>query len=310
MPRSMVALLICCFVLSGSSVRADEIIVDNVLGADTNSGRVGDVRAPQSGPVRSIGRALQIEKKGDRIFVRNTGTPYREMLAIQGGKHSGTSVMPFRIVSDGAILDGTQMIPKYDWEHVKGDVFRFQPRLLTFQQLYHGEQPIDRVSIDSERELDQLQVQQWAFFNGWIYYRCEEKRAPSEYDLACCSYETGITLYQVDHVLIEGLVVQGFQLDGINAHGSVLNTEIERCTLRGNGRSGLSVGGASHVLLVDSLVGDNYSSQIRSEGHSQLTVQRSDLLDTAPYGPRFHTEGGRIVIDGVIHRPVGVPPSR
>ena len=57
----------------------------------------------------------------------------------------------------------------------------------------------------------------------------------------------GITLYEVRNVVIRDLIVQGFQLDGINAHDGVFDALLKKVTCRGNARSGICVGGASRV---------------------------------------------------------------
>lgn len=71
------------------------------------------------------------------------------------------------------------------------------------------------------------------------------------------SQTVGITLYQVLNVEIQDLVVQGYQLDGVNAHDSAFNVKLVGLTCRGNGRSGISIGGALRVELEACLVGNN-----------------------------------------------------
>ena len=69
--------------------------------------------------------------------------------------------------------------------------------------------------------------------------------------------EVGVTLYRVKWVAIEDLTVQGFQRDGINAFNSDVQVSLIRLTCRGNGRSGITVGGASLVDIDTCLIGDN-----------------------------------------------------
>ena len=107
----------------------------------------------------------------------------------------------------------------------------------------------------------------------------------------------GITLYEARHVVIADLVVQGFRLDGINAHDNV-EAEIVGVTCRGNGRSGVSVGGSSQVLLEDSLIGNNGTAQVRAEGYCTLKIEACDLLDNT--APPLVVEGDGVRVEGQV----------
>jgi hypothetical protein len=107
----------------------------------------------------------------------------------------------------------------------------------------------------------------------------------------------GITLYEVRHVVIRDLIVQGFQLDGINAHDGVFGASFIGVTCRGNARSGISVGGASRVRVEGCVVGNNGAAQVRTEGYSHTRVINSHLLDNT--APPVVREGGTVhVVEG------------
>jgi len=287
----------------GTSAIADDIYVNNVSGDDTFNGRTTTDATDQGGPLKTISRALLIAQPGDRIIVQKTDLPYRESLTIQGGRHSGTDVMPFIIFSDGAILDGTQPVPQEAWQPVGDGVFRFDPPLRSFQQLYLDGEPAEMVRTSVPNTVPELKPLQWALVDGAVYFKTESGKIPGQYDLRYCRYQTGITLYQVRNVLIDGLTVQGFQLDGINAHDDVSDLVVRNCLLRGNGRSGFSIGGASRTALVNSVLGGNGDAQARIEGHSLLSLDKCSFLK-APYSaPALDQSGGRVSIDGQ-------PPSK
>ena len=277
---------------------ADDLYVNNVLGDNQNDGALPSLGSPASGPLRTIAHALRKAKFGDRIVIQKTAEPYRESLTIQGTKNSGSRLNPFQIISDGAVIDGTRPVPAQAWEYYSGNVFRFQPEWLSHQQLYLDGRPADRVKSGPRGTVPALQPKQWALADGWIYFRPEDGRVPSQYDLAYCAHQTGLTLYDVRHVDIDGLIIQGFQLDGINAHDSVSECRISNCVLRGNGRSGLSVGGASRVQAASCLVGDNNAAQVRSEGYCKLEIEDCNLLESDQYGPPIVRDGGRVAVDG------------
>ena len=283
--------------LTGQALLADDIYVNNAVGDDTFNGRSASDATDQGGPLKTISRALRIAQPGDRIIVEKTDLPYRESLSIQGGQHSGTDVMPFTIFSDGAVLDGTSPIDGSSWQYVGKGVFRFQPRLRSFQQLYLDGKPAELVPAVVPYTVPELQPKQWALVDGVIYFQAEDGKIPGQYELRYCRYQTGITLYEVRNVVINGLTVQGFQLDGINAHDGVTGLDVKNCRLRGNGRSGFSVGGASRAQLSNSLLGGNGNAQVRTEGHALLRINDCRFLTSRYSGPAIVQSGGRVSVD-------------
>ena len=136
---------------------------------------------------------------------------------------------------------------------------------------------------------------QWALVGDRITFRVEPGKLPADSSLRHCGLQTGITLYNVQHVRIENLVVQGFHTDGISAPDLVRDCVIEGVECRANGRSGLSVGGASRVDVTRSNFYDNGRVQVRSEGQGRLSLQASDVDDST--APKFQTSGGFLTVD-------------
>jgi hypothetical protein len=97
-------------------------------------------------------------------------------------------------------------------------------------------------------------------------------------------------------VEIGDLTVQGYQLDGINAVDGAFDVLLSGVTCRGNGRSGLSVGGSSRVFVTGGVLGDNGSSQLRTEGYSHTTVEGTQLIPNT--APAISRQGGEITIEG------------
>ncbi len=273
---------------------ADDYFVNNETGDNRNNGKVESSYAAsgQNGPFRTIGRALQVVSTGDRIFIEKTDQPYRESLSIQGPQHNGTGIKKFHILSNGAILDGTRPVGAR-WEPLSDDLYRFLPERMSYQQLYLEGKPIPQTKLSGADEVFKLEPGQWTLRGGYIYF-CTDGRNPEGFDLTYCYHSVGITLYQVRDVVIEGIVVQGFQLDGVNAHDGVFATTVLNCVLRGNGRSGLLVGGASRVSVIACLIGDNGQAQIRTEGESNTWIENCDLVDSPMYGPPIQQVSGNI----------------
>jgi hypothetical protein len=287
----MAALVIC------RSGYTRDLYVNNVIGNDRISG-LREEPSEQQGPVRSIQRALCIAQPGDHIHVAATDRPYREQISVSGPCLRGRADRPFVISGNGAVLDGTVVAEQGAWQHVAGDVFSLRPRRLTFQQLYLGATPAKRVRLVDFTDVDALlQPLQWALVSDAILFRVEKDQLPAAYNLRHAGLQTGITLYNTEHVRIENFVVQGFQQDGINAHEMVRDCVMTSVECRANGRSGISAGGISRITIQNSNLYDNGVAQLRVEGQARVTLENSDVAES-PDSLRFDVEGGALTIDG------------
>ena len=183
-------------------------------------------------------------------------------------------------------------MPADDWSFVAGNVFRFRPPKMSFQVLYLDGKPARRRDVRTSAEMDTLQPLEWCLYEQHVYFRTEPNRLPQSYDMSYAARQVGITLYEVRHVIVRDLVIQGFQLDGVNAHDGVRDTALVGLNCRGNVRSGISIGGASRVRLDSCLVGNNGAAQLRTEGYSHTQLVGCDLLDNT--APRIVRDGGQV----------------
>lgn len=271
-----------------------DFFVNNLTGDDARDGGAPDSQGASGGPLRTITRALQKANRGDRIILAKTDEPYRESVTLQAARHSGIPERPFEIIGSGAILDGTEPVPTASWEHFAGDIFRFRPARSAYVLLYRENRPAKRRQVPQDAsQPPPLEPLEWCVFRGRIYFRVEKGRLPQSYELTHTVLQVGITLYEVHDVVIRDLVVQGFQLDGINAHDDVFGATLAGLNCRGNGRSGISVGGASRVQLESSLLGNNGAAQLRTEGASRTEIVDCDLVDDGVV-PAVDRQGGRI----------------
>jgi hypothetical protein len=278
-------------------IQARDLFVDNTLGDDHHDGTAAAPAAASSGPVRTITQALRLANAGDRIMLAKTDEPYRESVTLSGARNSGNFVTPFVIEGNGATLEGAEPISPAAWQHDRGDVFRYRPARTSHQQLFIDGLPAVRRKIDSALgRLPQLQPLDWCLRNGEIYFRVEPGKLPAAYPLSCGGMSVGVTLYRVHDVVIKDLAVQGFQLDGVNAHDGVEECLLAGLTCRGNGRAGVAVMGASRVELSGCLIGDNGAAQIYTEAQSLISVENCELLPAT--APPIVRKGGRVFIDG------------
>lgn len=281
------------FAACTSCLHARDIFVNNIGGDDRQNGAAPDARAQGAGPCRTIARALREAKKGDRIIIANTGQPYREALTLSGGRHSGREGNPFRIVGNGAILEGAEPVPQDVWEYVGNNVFRFRPQRMSYQLLYLDGVPPTQIPVVRGKPIPKLKPLQWYYLDRHVYFCVKQGKLPQSYDLTHSCLPVGITLYGVRHVEISDLTIQGFQLDGINAIDNVSDATIVGVTARGNARSGVSVGGASRVRIEASLIGNNGAAQVRTEGFSRTEIANCDLIENT--APKIVKEGGRVI---------------
>ena len=274
-----------------------ELFVNNQAGDDRNNGRL-----PQStmggGPVRSVGRALAIASPGDHIVIANTGEPYYEHVSLSTANHSGISAQPMIIQGNGAVLDGSLPVSPDAWEPTS-DLFRFRPPNGGFHQLFLGGKPLERIAVEpTAGQLPQLAPGQWCSHQGYIWFFPGPGKLPRDLDLRYAARPVGITLYHVHDVQIVDLIVQGYRIDGVSAHDGCRDIRLGGLILRGNGRSGLAVGGSSQVSADGCTMGDNRTAQVHLSGWSTLSMQLCELLEAT--APKMIRTGGRLQIDGAI----------
>jgi hypothetical protein len=273
---------------------ARDVYVDNQAGDDRSDGSSPRPTLAGRGPARTIAKGLRLAQAGDRVVLAATSEPYRESVSLTASRHSGSPVSPFVIEGNGAVLEGLAAVPPEAWRSIGGDVFAFEPSRLGYQQLFvDGRPAVRRPTTPADVRPPQLAVREWCLSGGKILFCVEPGRLPVDHELACCALASGVTLYHVRGVVIRNLVIQGFQVDGVAASDGVREARLENVTARANGRSGVSVGGASTLELADCLLEGNGDSQLRSDDFGQTYLRGSRLIaDTAPALAAF---GGRVV---------------
>jgi hypothetical protein len=294
MRRVLTAITLLVTLSSVSTAR--DIYVNNATGDDRNDATQPENEDVRRGPLRTIAMATKIAEAGDRIVLAKTDQPYRESITLQGGTNSGLSSTPFTLDGNGAILDGSAPVPSGAWQFVKGNVFKFQPRRLHHQNLFIGGIPAVRLAAKDDETLPDLKPLEWCYWRQAIHFCVEDNASPRSYDLSYAAHPVGITLYEVRNAVVVNLTVQGFQLDGVNAHDGAVNCSLVGLVCRGNGRSGVSVGGASRVDIRNCTLGNNGVAQLRLEQKGKARVETSQLLETGV--PPFTLDGGRLWIDG------------
>ena len=257
-----------------SLVSARELFVDNVGGSDLHNDFGLATVAPSFGPYRTIARALVAARQGDTIVLTKNDEPYRECISLVGRNHSGTRTFPFRIIGNGATLDGTTQVDRRDWEPLPRNIYRYKRPRFGYATFFAGDKSVARQRLE---QLSVANTQSWAHQDGYIYLRTEEGKTPADDTFSVSTERVGITLYDVEYVIISDLTIRGYRLDGINANDKANGVELVGISARHNGRSGICVGGSSSVTIGASLCEHNGVAQLRTEGQSHTYLANVDL---------------------------------
>jgi hypothetical protein len=286
--------ILSCLLVGNAAAR--DIFVDNAGGDDKNNGLHAQNQGDKASPVRTIAKALRLARAGDRIVLANSDQPYRECVALVGTRHSGMArLMPFIFDGNGATLDGSAPIPAEDWTHFRDNIFCFRPKSLIQPVLFYGGRAIQPLPLPQGTENPpRLEPLQWCAIHGAIYFAVDAKRLPPDYKLSYAELPTGITLYQVDQVVIRNLTIRGFGADGVAAAVGARNVVLNNVTCTANGQSGVSVRGGAQVNIVSCKLAGNGQSQLLTLPDSETHLLASELANDTARG--WVDKGGRVYL--------------
>jgi hypothetical protein len=268
--------------VAGASAFAAEVYVDNVNGSDGYDGLSPEVSTAYSGPVRSLRRAAELLQRGDALVIRNTGNAYFEPLVLVGGRHSGSPGFPLVIRGNGAMLCGLRQLPADGWESLGGGRWRLTLTRKGYYRFFRGDEAWPEFRSDTNWQLTDLPEGTWAPRHGQVFFRFPQNEPPANRTWTYAAEEQGLSLVDVRHVRIVDLEVLGYRVDGVNVDNACRDIVIERVSLSHNGRTGLAVGGSSHVKLTGSRVHDNGRHSVLVTELAGVEIEGSDLGGVAP----------------------------
>jgi len=267
-----------------SPATAEVFYVNNRTGEDRNDGTFETPVSTLTGPVKSISRALELAGFADTINIANTGVPYYDNLSFQGEKNSGDPVRPFRVIGNGATITGAMVIPFGAWREAARDVWKLTPfRKGFFQLIRDGKALPERRPAADEKwtTIPDLEVDQWCEWHGSIYYRVERLTDPSTMRMSIARRSCGITIFAAHDIVISDLTIQHFRLDGVNLHDLAKDIQLEKLTLRENGRAGLAIGGSSTARMRASDVERNRDHSVLIQEAAAIGLEDC-ILDADP----------------------------
>lgn len=253
------------------SASAKEIYVDNLGGRDSDDGQVAVARQGNTGPVKSLARAVQLARFADTIILKNTGTPYYESLSLMGNRHSGSVGAPFTIMGNGAVISGLRTVPPEGWRLQAPRLWKLTLTRKGYYQLLRDGKPLtEYIPDDGVNPLETLEAGQWVSWKGSLYFRQDSNDAPELQNFAVTADQTGISLHQVSNVQIVDVTLQHFRFDGLHAQGLCDNIELDNVSSVENGRAGIVSSGASTIAI--------FGGEIARNGrHQILAIDRSDV---------------------------------
>jgi hypothetical protein len=287
----------CCAIwlmLLGQAAARD-IFVNNVAGDDSLTGAQSRNSAGDTGPVKSIAKALRLAMAGDHILLADTGQPYRESVSLVGTRHGGIPTMPLVIDGQGATLDGSATIPSDRWVLWRENVYRFRPPQAGYYHLFLDGRPAVCAAAKADSSVPpKLEPRQWCSYEGYFYFAVEKDKMPEDYQLSYACLPTGMTLFHVENVIIKNLTLQGFQVDGLAASNSARYVVLSEVNCLNNGRCGFSIGGASLVELTDCKAAGNGVAQLWTAPFCELHLWQSEMPDDS--APGWIDQGGRVFL--------------
>jgi hypothetical protein len=285
---------VACLLLRQAAAR--DIFVDNLGGDDKCSGLHTRPQADASGPVRTIAKALRLAQAGDHVVLAKSAQPYHECVSLVGTRHSGAGrLMPFVLDGNGAVLDGSTPIPVEGWSFYRDNIFRFRPQATSGPILFLNGRALHALPLPQTTAVPpRLKPLQWCVLEGAIYFAVEPSRLPPDYKLNYTELPTGITLYQVEQVVIRNLVIRGFRADGVAAAVGARNVVLEKVVCTANGQSGVCVQGGAKVEIASCKLAGNGRSQLLTLANSETRLLASELINDTARG--WVDEGGRVYL--------------
>ena len=296
----LVAMGLGLFCEAGTTqARGADLYVDQVQGDDALDGRSDRPMSLVAGPVRTLRRGLERARRGDVLHLGPPGSLFFGSVELQGRRHSGVEGLPFTIDGNGCILSGARLVPPQGWYEVSPNLWRLKPRRKGQFLLLHEHTPLPEAFVaPGAKDVPPLEFGQWCAWQGNIYLQTdpEELETPAEVPFALATEEVGISLLDVQHVLIRNLTIRHFRLDGINAHDHCQTVIFDNVHAVENGRAGLSVSGNSLVGASNCRFERNRSVQLLNSETAQTELLDTTLGDEPRL--RLQIRGGHVLFNG------------
>ncbi|QDT93134.1 right-handed parallel beta-helix repeat-containing protein [Gimesia algae] len=281
--------LLCflCLLCLAHSAECGVIYVDNRAGNNALNGISPKIVSGKNGPVKSIKRALEYARPGDKIILINNDMPYHESFTLSGKRFSSSGQEKFTILGNGATISGAIPVPQDGWRSLKNGLWKVTPFRKGYFNLYlEGKTlPEYRPETDEEVKLTDIPPGSWAVHKGAIYYRELKNQLPPREAFSLAGMSVGLSLIDVEGVQISDVTFENFRIDGINVHDRCKNIILKKVTCTGNGRCGLAVNGTSQVEVIDSELKGNRLEDLLITEQGVANLKQTTLGKKAALAP-------------------------
>lgn len=266
--------MIVLFLLVGIS-SANDLYVDNTIGRDSNDGLSVQSREGDTGPVKSIERAIQLAGFGDVIVLKNTGVPYYGSISLTGSRHSGDPYRPFVIQGNGSTISGLRSVPHGTWRKDGPKIWKLTLTRKGYYRLLRDGKSLPESFLEGCCVDPRLSLEpgKWVAWRGSLYFRQDGEDTPEDQAFSYAAEQTGISLHHVSNVLITNVTLQHFRFDGIHAQGLCDGVLLENVNSLENGRAGVVSSGASRIEISGGKISGNGRHQL-------LVLDRSTAVPT------------------------------
>ncbi|MCA9004590.1 MAG: right-handed parallel beta-helix repeat-containing protein [Planctomycetaceae bacterium] len=263
------------------------IYVDNRVGNNALNGISPKIVSGQNGPVKTIKRALEYARPGDKIILINNDVPYHESFTLSGKRFSGLGQEKFTILGNGATISGAIPVPQDGWKPLKDGLWKVTPFRKGYFNLYLDGKtlPEFRPETDEEVKLADIPAGSWAVHKGAIVYRELKNQLPPQEAFSLAGMSVGLSMIDVEGVQISDVTFENFRIDGINVHDRCKDIVLEKVTCTGNGRCGLAVNGTSQVEVIDSKLSDNRIEDLLITEQGVANLKQTTLGKKAALAP-------------------------
>lgn len=262
---------------------AADIHINNRVGSDAFDGTAPQIATTLSGPVRTVRRALELMKPGDTLIFGDSGTPYYDSLNLVGARFSGSPVLPFLILGNGATLCGIRRIPPEAWQPAGRGLWQVQFSRKGSTRLFRAGAAVpEQRLLPGDSLAEAIPQDAWGKRAGVVTVHLSPEIAPAEEEWSYAAADFGVSLVNVHHVEIRDLKILGFRVDGVNVDGNSRAVRLDGVTVQECGRAGVAVGGSSRVELSRCIVRDHGRHSMLLTEQSGASVDETDFGDVEP----------------------------
>ncbi|HUT33462.1 MAG TPA: right-handed parallel beta-helix repeat-containing protein [Planctomycetota bacterium] len=213
-----------------ASAPADTWHVDNRAGDDANDGR-SEKRA-----FATIARAVKAAKTSDTIVLANTGSAYREAIALSG--LGGTPAEPFIIEGNGAVVTGLRALPATGWKQAGEGVW-----LYAVEKKPYGNPFLVQAGrrLTQAKSAEAVEAGQFFWDDKGVRFRPEAGKTIGDTALEATLLDSGVALGGASYVVCRNIVSEYHSNDGFNIHGDCRGVVFENIVARNNGDDGFSI---------------------------------------------------------------------